>query len=143
MPLQQESIYSPTITEKLQHMNAPLCRTSVNMLMRRKIENIALWAIQALVAGAFVIAGCSEFSGDSQMAGAPAKIAGSIEIILAVLVLIPRMAIVGAGLIISTVAAAALAHWTLFHTSPSIPITLGVLSAVILWGRRSPETAIA
>ena len=124
-------------------MNAPFSRTAANILMLWKIKNIVLWIIQALVAAVFVTAGCSKFSGDSQMVSASAKIAGGIEIILAVLVLIPRMAIVGAVLIISAIAAATLAHWTMFHTSAAAPIILGVLSAVILWGRRSPEKAIA
>jgi hypothetical protein len=122
-------------------MNTLTGNTSVHTIATGNLKNIALWTIQAFVAAAFIMAGCSIFSVHPQMAVASARIAGSVEITSAVMVLTPRTAFVGAGLIILIVAVAALANWTLFHTAPAAPILLGVLSAVILWGRRCPENA--
>jgi len=122
-------------------MNTLIGNATVDTLKVGRLKNITLWIIQTLVAAAFILAGCATFYGHPEMAVASTKIAGSIEIATAVMILIPRTAFVGALSIIFIVAVAALANWTLFHISPVVPIILGVLSAAILWGRRSPEKA--
>lgn len=124
-------------------MDALTNKATDNTVTPGRAKNITLWILQALVAIAFAVTGCSKFSCDFQMAGLPTAIAGVIEIILAALMLIPRIAVIGAGLAICIVAGAALAHLTMFHTLPAASVILGASSTVILFGRQSRGTTTA
>ena len=63
-------------------------------------------------------------------------VTGVIEVISAVLLLVPGMAAFGAGLLVCTMVGAVLTHVTILHTSPAIPLVLLLAVAAIVWGRR-------
>ena len=111
-----------------------------------KAVNIALWTLQVLVALAFVAAG------SGKLLGSPAMIAlfdavgigqwfryvtGSLEVLGALLLIIPGTTAFGAVLLASVMAGAVVAHLTVLHTAPTAPFVLFALTALIAWGRRS------
>src|SRR6516162_2787699 len=109
-----------------------------------KAKNIALWCLQVLVALAFLAAGAARLSGQPMMVEVFDKIGvgqwfryvtGGIEITSAVLLLVPGLIPVGAGLLVCTMIGAVIAHLTILGGTPLPPAVLGVLAAVILWGR--------
>ena len=108
-----------------------------------KALNIALWTLQVLVALAFVAAG------SGKLLGAPAMIAlfdavgvgqwfryvtGSLELLGALLLIVPRKAAFGAVLLAGVMAGAVVAHLTVLHTAPTAPLVLFALTALICVG---------
>jgi putative oxidoreductase len=102
---------------------------------RRRALNIALWAMQALLALMFAMAGLSKVFGDSAMVEMFATIGigqwfryvvGALEIAGAAGVLVPRL---------SVMAGAILTNLFVLGTSPLLPIGLLVVSALVAWGR--------
>jgi len=111
-----------------------------------KALNIALWTLQVLAALAFVAAG------SGKLLGAPAMIAlfdavgvgqwfryvtGSLELLGALLLIVPRKAAFGAALLAAVMAGAVVAHLTVLHTAPTAPLVLFALTALIAWERRA------
>jgi putative oxidoreductase len=111
-----------------------------------KILNIALWTLQVLVALTFVAAG------SGKLLGSPAMIAlfdavgigqwfryvtGSLEMLGALLLLVPGKTALGAVLLACVMAGAVVAHLTVLHTAPTAPFVLFALTALIACGRRS------
>ena len=118
------------------------CRTNDQSLLRAK--NVALWALQILTAAAFFLAGFATLSGYPMMVETFDKIGigqwfryvtGTIEIASAILLLIPRLAPVGAALLVCTMIGAVLTHLFLIGGSPVAALVLLCFAAIILWGR--------
>lgn len=112
---------------------------------RSRAGTIALWVVQIATAGMFL------FAGSLKLAGAPPMVAvfdaigigqwfryltGSIEVVSAVLLLIPSLAFVGALLLVPTMVGAVLTHLIIVGGSPAPAIVLLAASAGIAWARR-------
>jgi putative oxidoreductase len=106
--------------------------------------NIALWILQILSAVVFLIAGFSKLSGSPLMIEAFDRIGlgqwfryftGAVEIIAAVLLLVPRTIATGALLLVCTMFGAIAAHLFVFHDSPLVPLVLLVFNVFIFWKR--------
>jgi uncharacterized membrane protein YphA (DoxX/SURF4 family) len=104
-----------------------------------------LWILQIGAAGMFLMAGFSKLSGDPQMVGLFDAIGlgqwfryltGSLEIVGAVLLLIPRLCGLGALLLVGTMLGAVATHLFVVGGSPLPAIILLVVTGVIAWGRR-------
>jgi hypothetical protein len=109
-----------------------------------KAGKAALWGLQILLSAAFLMAGFAKLSGQPAMVADFQTIGlgqwfryltGAIETTGAILLLFPRLASAGAALLACTMAGAVLAHLTKLPGSPVPPLVLGILSAIILWGR--------
>jgi uncharacterized membrane protein YphA (DoxX/SURF4 family) len=110
-----------------------------------KIVNVGLWILQIGAAGMFLMAGFSKLSGDPQMVGLFDAIGlgqwfryltGSLEILGAILLLIPRLSGLGALLLVGTMLGAVATHLFVVGGSPLPAIILLVVTGVIAWGRR-------
>ena len=112
-------------------------RSSIDM-------HIPLWALQFLTAAAFLMAGYAKLSGQPEMVEQFEKIGfgqwlryvtGGIEVVSAILLLIPRLTPVGAALLVCTMTGAVLTHLVLIGGSPVPALVLACFAAIILWGR--------
>jgi len=116
-----------------------------------KALNIALWTLQVLVALALVAAG------SGKLLGSPAMIAlfdavgigqwfryvtGLLEVLGAVLLIVPSKAAFGSVLLACVMAGAVVAHLTVLHTAATAPLVLFAITALIAWGRRSQMTRL-
>ena len=115
---------------------------------RRRPLSIALWALQALLALMFAMAGLAKVFGDPAMVEMFATIGvgqwfryavGALEISGAVGVLIPRLSGLAALGLVCLMAGAILTNLFVLGASPLLPIGLLVASAVVAWARR-PRT---
>ena len=112
-------------------------------------RTVALWVTQIVVAALFLLAG------GSKLAGVAAQVqlfdaigigqwfrylTGSIEVIAAVLLLIPQLAIVGALLAIPTMVGAIATHLFIVAGSAVPAIVLLVGATAIAWVRRNQLT---
>jgi putative oxidoreductase len=111
-----------------------------------KASNIVLWTLQVLVALAFAAAGSGKLLGSADMVALFDAIGigqwfryvtGSLEVLGALLLLVPGKSVFGALLLASVMAGAIVAHVTVLHTPPTAPLVLFALTALIAWGRRS------
>jgi uncharacterized membrane protein YphA (DoxX/SURF4 family) len=109
-----------------------------------KGKTIALWSLQILVAAAFLMAGFAKLSGHPMMVQTFEKIGvgqwfryvtGGIDVVSAILLLVPRLVPVGAALLVGTMCGAVLTHLVKLGGSPIPPLVLGCLAATILWLR--------
>jgi putative oxidoreductase len=110
-----------------------------------KGKNIALWTVQVLLAGMFIMAGASKLSGAEQMVQMYNAIGigqwfryvtGLIEVGAALLLFAPRLAGVGATLLSCTMVGAILTHLFVIGGNPAMPIVLLATSAVVAAGRK-------
>ena len=90
-------------------------------------KNIGLWVLQVLLAAAFLMAGFAKLSGQPAMVETFDKlgagqwvryVTGGIEVVSAILLLVPRLTPVGAALLVCTMIGAVLTH--LLTRSPSV-----------------------
>ena len=111
----------------------------------RKIMNVGLWILQIGAAGMFLMAGFSKLSGDPQMVEMFDAIGfgqwfryvtGSVEVLGAVLLLIPRLSGLGALLLVGTMLGAVATHLFVIGGSPLPAIILLIVTGLIAWGRR-------
>ena len=111
-----------------------------------KALNIALWTLQVLVASAFVAAGAGKLLGSAAMVALFDAVGigqwfryvtGSLEVLGALLLIVPGKTAFGAVLLACVMAGAIVAHLTVLHTAATAPLVLFALSALIAWGRRS------
>ena len=116
-----------------------------------KASNIALWTLQALVALTFVAAGSGKLLGSADMVALFDAIGigqwfryvtGSLEVLGALLLIVPGTTAFGAVLLACVMAGAVVAHMTVLHTAATVPLVLFALTAVIAWGRRSQLTGL-
>ena len=109
--------------------------------MSETVKKYALLAIKALLTLAFVAAGGAKLAGAEMMVAVFDAIGwgqwfryvtGIIEVGSAVLLWIPGLAWIGAGLLTATMAAAVLFHLLVLGPSAVPALILGILAAIIL-----------
>src|SRR5258708_6323016 len=110
-----------------------------------RIANVGLWILQIGAAGMFLMVGFFKLSGDPQMVELFDTIGlgqwfryvtGSVEVLGAVLLLIPRLSGVGALLLVGTMLGAVATHLFIVGGSPLPAIILLIVTGLIAWGRR-------
>ena len=113
--------------------------------------NFALWALQALLAIMFVMAGLAKVFGDPAMVEMFATIGvgqwfryavGALEISGAVGVLIPRLSWLAALGLVCLMVGATLTNVVVLGASPLLPLVLLVVGALVAWGRRARAQAL-
>jgi len=110
-----------------------------------KIMNVGLWVLQIGAAGMFLMVGFFKLTGDPQMVALFDAIGlgqwfryvtGSLEVLGAVLLLIPRLSGLGALLLMGVMLGAVPTHLFLVGGSPLSAIILLIVTGVVAWGRR-------
>jgi uncharacterized membrane protein YphA (DoxX/SURF4 family) len=110
-----------------------------------RAANLALWALQAILALQFAMAGLAKLGGDASMVEMFATIGigqwfrylvGALEIAGAVGVLIPRLSGLAALGLVCLMVGAAITNVAVLGASPLLPIVLLVMGALVAWGRR-------
>ncbi len=105
-----------------------------------------LWTLQILSAGMFLMAGISKLAGVAMMVQMFDVIGvgqwfryvtGTIEVVGAVLLLIPSAASYGAAVLAVTMVGAIITHLFIVGGSPVVPILLLASTTTIGWIRRS------
>jgi uncharacterized membrane protein YphA (DoxX/SURF4 family) len=113
--------------------------------------NIGLWVLQVLLAAAFLGAGGSKLAGAPMMVEVFQKVGlgqwfryltGVLEIIAAVLLIVPRTSGLGALLLVPIMIGAVVAHLVVLKDSPTAPLVFLALAAVVVWGRRDQIRAV-
>jgi len=109
-----------------------------------RATNVALWVIQVLAAGMFLLAGTSK------LAGAPAMVAlfeaigvgqwfrfvtGSLEIAGAVALLVPTLSGAGALLLVGVMTGAVATHLFVVGGNPTPALVLLIGTAIVAYGR--------
>ena len=112
---------------------------------RSRSANILLWAGQIVAAAMFLMAGGSKLAGAAPMVAMFAQIGigqwfryltGTIEVISAVLLLIPSLAFFGAAALASTMVGAIFTHLFIIGGNPAVPIVLLAITTAVAWARR-------
>ena len=110
-----------------------------------KIINVGLWILQIGAAGMFLMVGFLKLSGDAQMVGLFDAVGlgqwfryvtGSLEVLGAVLLLVPRLSGLGALLLVGVMLGAVPTHLFVVGGSPLSAIILLIVTGVVAWGRR-------
>ena len=105
-----------------------------------------VWTLQILTAAMFLFAGGLKLAGVPQMVQEFGVIGlgqwfryftGAIEVVSAVLLLIPSLAAYGAAALLVTMIGAIVAHLFIIGGSPLIPIVLLAATGTIAWARGS------
>jgi hypothetical protein len=122
----------------------------------RKTANIALWVVQALVAALFLFAGTMKFvmpvelmTKGTTFTGGFMHFIGACEMLGGLGLLLPGItgryrvltSFAAAGLLIIMVGAVTSTVTTLGPTQAILPAVIGILCAVIAYGRRGDGTA--
>ena len=111
-----------------------------------KASNIALWTLQVLVALVLLAAGSGKLVGSAAMVALFDAIGigqwfryvtGSLEVLGALLLIVPGTTAFGAVLLACVLAGAVVTHLTVLHTAPTAPLVLFAVTALIAFGRRS------
>jgi uncharacterized membrane protein len=119
---------------------------------RGRVLNIALWALQALLALQFAMGGLAKVFGDPAMVEMFAAIGigqwfryvvGALELAGAVGVLIPRLSGLAALGLVCLMAGATLTNVLVLDANPLLPIALMLVSAVVALGRWPRTRALA
>jgi uncharacterized membrane protein YphA (DoxX/SURF4 family) len=115
-------------------------------LRATSIPNAVVWTLQALAGAMFL------FAGASKLAGAPMMVqmfdaigigqwfryvTGAIEVVGAVLLFVPSLALVGALALAATMVGAIITHLFIVGGNPAVPIVLLAATTTIAWARRS------
>ena len=115
--------------------------------------NIALWVLQALLAALFLMAGGAKLAGPDQvvqqfdiigMGQWLRYLTGALEVIAAILLVIPGRSGYGALLVACIMVGATAVHLFVLQDSPIAPLVLLALAAVIVWARlvRAPKASV-
>ena len=125
--------------------------SAVSIQSGRPSRRIGAWALQGLVAAAFLAAGSAKLAGVPFMVDLFQQIGlgqwfrvvtGAVEVTGAVALLIPGLASVGALWLGGTMVGAVATHLFVLHTSPVPAIVLGLLNAVVVYLRRDELVAL-
>ena len=117
----------------------------------RPSRRIGVWALQGVIAAAFLAAGSAKLAGVSFMVDLFAQIGlgqwfriatGIVEVTGAVALLVPGLASIGALWLGGTMVGAVATHLFVLHTSPVPAIVLGLLNTAILYLRRDELVAL-
>ena len=112
---------------------------------RSRAQMAILWTLQILSAGMFLMAGISKLAGVAMMVQMFDVIGvgqwfryvtGTIEVVGAVLLLIPSAASYGAAVLAVTMVGAIITHLFIVGGSPVVPILLLASTTTIGWMRR-------
>jgi uncharacterized membrane protein YphA (DoxX/SURF4 family) len=107
--------------------------------------NVGLWVLQIGAAGMFLMVGFLKLSGDPQMVGLFDAIGlgkwfryvtGSLEVLGAILLLVPRLSGLGALLLVGVMLGAVPTHLFVVGGNPLPAIILLIVTGVVAWGRR-------
>ena len=110
-----------------------------------KIVNVGLWILQIGAAGMFLMVGFFKLSGDPRMVGLFDAIGvgqwfryltGALEVLGAILLLIPRLSGLGALLLVGAMLGAVATHLFVVGGSALGATILLIVTGVIAWGRR-------
>src|SRR2546427_5747094 len=110
-----------------------------------KIINVGLWILQIAAAGMFLMVGFFKLSGDPRMVALFDAIGlgqwfryvtGSLEVLGALLLLIPRLSGLGALLLMGVMLGAVPTHLFVVGGSPLSAIILLIVTGVVVWARR-------
>jgi putative oxidoreductase len=110
-----------------------------------KILNVVLWVLQIAGAGMFLMVGFLKLSGNPQLVGLFEAIGlgqwfryltGTLEVVGAILLLIPRTSGLGALMLAGVMICAVVTHVFIVGGSPLGAIILLVVTGVVAWGRR-------
>jgi putative oxidoreductase len=127
-------------------MSNPIIESDTSSNAPGKGLNIGLWIVQGLLALAFVGAASGKLLGKPEMVGLYDAIGigqwfryvtGLVEIAGAVLVVIPKTRLVGAGRLAGTMLGAIATHLLILHNAPTAPVVLLAIASFVLWGRRA------
>jgi hypothetical protein len=111
-----------------------------------RVTNIALWSLQILVAGGFLIFGGMKLAGSPMMVQTFETIGvgqwfryvtGSIEVVSSLLLLTPSLSRFSALLLAGTMVGAVLTHRLLIGGDPLPAFVLLALMAIIVYGTHS------
>lgn len=112
-------------------------------------KNVGLWILQILTAAFFLMSGLSKIIGAPDMItlfeavgiGQWFRIAtGVLEILSAVLLVTPKLASLGASILMMVMLGAIFTHLFVIGGSPALPLFWLIMAAMIAWNRR--ETVI-
>jgi putative oxidoreductase len=112
---------------------------------RGRAVNFGLWALQALLALMFAMAGFAKVFGDAAMVEMFATISigqwfrylvGALEVAGAVGVLVPRLSGLAALGLVCLMVSATLTNLLVLGASPLLPLGLLAVSGLVAWGRR-------
>jgi len=112
---------------------------------RRRVAFVALWGVQIVLAGLFLLAGGSKLAGAAAMVALFDAIGvgqwfryvtGGTEVVSAVALLVPSLAPFGAVALVATMIGAVATHLFIIGGSPALPVLLLLGSLVIAWARR-------
>ena len=112
---------------------------------RSRVTTGVVWTLQILAAAMFLFAGFSKLAGEPVMVQEFAVIGlgqwfryltGGIEVVSAVSLLIPSLAVYGAAALAVTMVGAIITHLTLIGGSPVPAFVLLIATASIVWMRR-------
>jgi putative oxidoreductase len=112
---------------------------------RSRAALTALWTTQVVLAAMFLMAGGSKLTGAPAMVGRFDAVGvgqwfryvtGAIEIISAIALLVPALAVFGAMLLIPTMVGAVITNIFIVHASPGVPLVLLLGVAAVARVRR-------
>jgi uncharacterized membrane protein YphA (DoxX/SURF4 family) len=112
---------------------------------RSRLALIALWGVQVVLAGMFLLAGGSKLAGAAAMVALFDAVGvgqwfryltGGIEVVSAVALLVPSLAAFGAVALVATMVGAVATHLFIIGGSPGVPVLLLFGSLIIVWARR-------
>jgi putative oxidoreductase len=144
-------MHSPSVEQKEIVMTTPAARTAqwpveATPRSRSRAGTIALWIVQIATAAMFLFAGSLKLAGVPVMVGLFDAIGigqwfryltGSIEVVSAILLLIPSLAFFGALLLVPTMVGAVLTHLFIVGGNPAPASVLLAAAATIAWARWS------
>jgi putative oxidoreductase len=111
---------------------------------KRRATRVMIWTLQLVSAALFLFAGTLKLSGAPMMVQTFGTIGlgqwfryftGALEVISAVLLLVPSLARFGALALAVTMVGAILAHVFVIGGSPAVPIALLAATTAIAWDR--------
>jgi putative oxidoreductase len=106
--------------------------------------DVAFWVLQLVLAAVFLIVGTAKLAGAQMPVEIFEKLGvgqwfryftGSVEVIAAIMIIIPRTVVVGAVLLAATMIGAFDTHVFLIGGSPIPALVLLVLAALVIWYR--------
>jgi putative oxidoreductase len=124
--------------------------SAVSVQNGRPTRRIGAWALQGILAAAFLAAGSAKLAGVPYMVelfdqiglGRSFRIVtGAVEVIGAVALVVPGFASVGALWLGATMIGAVATHLFILHTSAVPAIVLGLLNALVVYLRRDELAA--
>ena len=135
-------------TAVTQSQHGPVITSAPTVSSRSRGLTVALWVVSVATAGMFLMAGTPKLAGAPQMVALFGAIGagqwfryftGGIEIVSALALLVPSLALYGALALSATMIGAIVTHLVVVGGSPAIPVTLLVATLFIAWTRWSRQ----